>query len=439
MLAVKLEHFEGPLDLLLHLIEEEKLDITEISLARVADQYLGYLAQFSDEHHLDELADFIVIAAKLLLIKSRALVPLCAPEEEEEIEELKTRLKMYRTFIDAGKKIDALFKKHRVAFPRRAPLPQLTGFVPPSSVTPDRMRDTFARLLRTLVIAAEKPKEIVFPVRVSIKEKIQHIVTLLAQRASFRFRDIISDVQSKADAVVSFMALLELVKQRDVAVSQESLFDDIVISRTTPSLADTRGQTLIEVITALAILAIGLVGILSLATSNVRNEGIGLSRLLANNLAREGIEISRNIRDTNWLSGQPWHAGLVGAQPCAVMNDPRKGTLDFLPCPAGADFFEEPFRIYQNANRAQDGASKTVEFDERLQKGIGETVAGTPTAFYRKLQLDLLCLTADASAETLSGCTTANAIGLRVTSEVAWQQSGGNHLVRLRENLYNWR
>ena len=429
MLDVKLEYFEGPLDLLLHLIEDEKLDITEVSLSRVADQYLEHIAQFSDEHRLDELADFIVIAAKLLLIKSRALVPFLAPAQEEEIQELERQLKLYRAFVDAGKKIDALFKKQLVAFPRRAPLLPDGSFIPPPFVTPQLLHDTFARMLKSITVAMERPREIIFPARVSIKEKIQHIVTLLSSRARFRFRDILEGVASKADVVVSFMALLELVKQRSIAVSQGALFDDIVVSRSVRSSQDQRGSTLIDVMIALVVISVGLVGALSLATSNVRNQGIGLSRLIANNSAREGIEIVRNIRDSNWLSSRAWYEGLSGSTACAVINDPRAAALDFVACPSGGDFFTEPFRLVKN--------EETTSLDVLLQQGTGSPLTGVPTAFYRTIELKPICLI--AGAEALNPCEIGDAVGMRVTSEVVWQQSGQNRLARLRENIYNWR
>lgn len=438
MLAVKLEQFEGPLDLLLNLIEEEKLDITEVSLARVADQYLERLSQFSKQRRLEELSDFIVIAAKLLLLKSRALVPALAQEEEEEIEELKTRLKMYRAFIDAGKKIDALFKKRRTAFPRRQALIHDIGFISPRSVTSSDLRGAFIKILQSIEAAKEKPKEIIFPSRVSIQEKISEIIALLSRRVKMTFSECLAGANSKDDVVVSFMALLELVKQRDVEASQKKLFDDIVIAeRQDIVAANQRGQTLIEVITALAVISVGLVGVLSLATSNVRNQGIGLSRLFANNLAREGVEIVRNIRDTNWLSEQVWYAGLAGASSCAVVNEPASA-FDFVPCPSGKTFFEDKFRLYRFANsRENEGAS--ISFDEYRQKGTRGAVEGMATAFYRKIQLVPICLTAAKDAETLTGCAQENAIGMRVTSEIAWKQSGQDFLARIRENIYNWR
>jgi len=458
MLDVRLEQFEGPLDLLLHLIEEEKLDITEVSLARVADEYLDRLAAFSQGNRLDELSDFIVIAAKLLLIKSRLLVPALSPEEEEDIDELQRQLKMYKVFYEAAKKIDALSRKKMVAFPRRAPLSQDTGFAPPDSLTSLVLRDTFLRVLSNVQILIQKPKEIIFVPRISIREKIHEIVELLTSRARCQFGDVIKNAQSRADIVVSFLALLELVKQRSVSVSQEDLFHDIVISREPVGiLSDQRGQTLMEVLGGFFVIAIGLVGVMSLATTNVKNEGIGVSRLIATNLARESIESIRSIRDTNWLSDLPWYTGLVDplGNHCAVIPSARQGVLTFLPCPQGS-FSIDAFRLSRVAQtQVTSSTVLPVAFDEYVQDGGGKSATETPTVFYRKLTLDALCLNDTKSAETTIGCAfddtclseakrtdvscNKQAIGMRITADVSWNQSGTNHSTRLRENLYDWR
>src|SRR5512147_3265515 len=113
-LNFKMEKFEGPLDLLLQLIEQEKLSISEISLSKIADQYLESLGQVAEKDP-DELADFLVVAAKLLLIKSRELLPSAAPAEEEG-PSLESQLKMYKIFWEAAQRIEAQIKKRRWIF-----------------------------------------------------------------------------------------------------------------------------------------------------------------------------------------------------------------------------------------------------------------------------------------------------------------------------------
>ena len=117
LMNFKIDKFEGPLALLLQLIEKEELDITEISLAKIADQYIEYIRSCKGIGP-EELADFLVVAAKLLLIKSRALLPFLKGEAEEEIEEFEHQLRMYKEFLEAAKKIEAIIGKKRFSFAR---------------------------------------------------------------------------------------------------------------------------------------------------------------------------------------------------------------------------------------------------------------------------------------------------------------------------------
>ncbi len=125
---VKLPVFEGPLDLLLHLIEREELDITEVSLAQVTNQYVDYLAQFG-ERQLDNLADFLVVAAKLLLIKSRVLLPqpplTSTSEEEEDADDLVRQLIEYKRFKEAALRLAEIEALGLHSYIRLAPVPRL--------------------------------------------------------------------------------------------------------------------------------------------------------------------------------------------------------------------------------------------------------------------------------------------------------------------------
>ena len=118
MLNIKINSFEGPLGLLLQLIEKEEMDITQVSLAKIADQYIEYINE-ADNINPEEMADFLVVATRLLLIKSKALLPFLYPEEEEEIKDLEFQLKMYKEFLEAMKKIEALIGRKRFMFPRK--------------------------------------------------------------------------------------------------------------------------------------------------------------------------------------------------------------------------------------------------------------------------------------------------------------------------------
>jgi len=173
MINIKLEKFEGPLALLIKLIDKEEVDITQISLARIADQYIEFIKK-SPNIGPDNMADFLVIAARLLLIKSKALLPYLTEEEEEEIEDLERQLKMYKEFLDAAKVVEKILGKKKFMFARefnrKAVLADAGGFSPPKNLTKDDLRSVFADLL-VRVKPAAKLEEASLEHKVNIEEK----------------------------------------------------------------------------------------------------------------------------------------------------------------------------------------------------------------------------------------------------------------------------
>jgi segregation and condensation protein A len=228
-LSFKVEKFEGPLDLLLRLIEEEKLSISEISLSAVADQYLERLKIVSDRDP-DELADFLVVAAKLLLIKSRELLP-APPVLEDEGPSLEFQLKMYKIFYDAAQKIGNLIKQKRfLHFRDKLPAELSPRFAPPPALNAEKMREAFLVVLEKITPIIKYPEERMRRT-VSIKEKIDHIRAIMEKGGVKRFHEILRDANDRTEIVVNFLALLELVRSRDVCVEQSEEFGEIVISR----------------------------------------------------------------------------------------------------------------------------------------------------------------------------------------------------------------
>ncbi len=140
----RLEKFEGPLDLLLSLIEKEKLDITQVSLAQVADQYLAYIRD-EESLSLENLSAFLTIAARLILIKSRALLPVLdfSDEEEEAMEDLEYQLKAYRLFREASQALGTMFLQSRGAWAREGYLGTQVVFYPPKDITALALHDHF--------------------------------------------------------------------------------------------------------------------------------------------------------------------------------------------------------------------------------------------------------------------------------------------------------
>jgi len=226
---IKIEQFEGPLDLLLQLIEQEEMDIAQVSLAKVTDQYLEYLNK-SPDISTEELADFLVVAAKLLLIKSRTLLPSLQLEEEEGTD-LEHQLKIYREFYEAAKVLHKMILKKRFLFPREKMVVRFEKvFSPPKSLTPSKMKELFIGVLQSLEPWVNLPREVVIKT-ISIKERIVNIQAMISREATLSFRGLLKTAKNKTEIIVTFLALLELVKQRTIAVVQDKVFDDIVVKK----------------------------------------------------------------------------------------------------------------------------------------------------------------------------------------------------------------
>lgn len=231
MYTVKLEKFEGPLDLLLDLIEKDKMDISDVSLSAITDEFLTYLAHFKDKNPA-YLADFLVIAAKMILIKSKTLLPSFAvtEEEEKEITELKERLAEYQRIREGARLIGILERKHAVAYHKHSELRNVRVFLFPAGVTPETLHGHFFSLWQA---GAQKQEleERKLEYIVSFDERIQDIRTRLEQSMKLGFSSL-ADAGSKANVIMSFLAILELVKQRFVEVEQDALFGEITLIKT---------------------------------------------------------------------------------------------------------------------------------------------------------------------------------------------------------------
>lgn len=229
--TVKVEQFEGPLDLLLGLIEQNKLDITQLSLSRITEQYIQTLEEASENISPHELADFLVVAAKLLLIKSKALMPYLSWGEEEEGADLEKQLKMYKEYFEASKIIQKLISKKRFSFFREKFLVSGDiGFHPPRSITPNRLADIFRVIVEGLMPLSYLPKSVIRRT-MNIQEKISRIRNLILNQAHVHFSRILKEAKDKTEVIVSFLAILELMKQKEVIVKQGAIFEDIIIEK----------------------------------------------------------------------------------------------------------------------------------------------------------------------------------------------------------------
>lgn len=220
--------------MLLRLIEKEELDITEISLATIADEFVAYIRQ-AETIDPEEMADFLVVAAKLLLIKSKALLPYIYPQEEAEIEELQQELKIYKEFLEASKAVEKLLGKKKFMFPREfnrnaIKALEISKFSPPEKLQMGGLKTVFEALIGRLR-PMEKLKEKRLEKKISIEDKISGIRELLAKRINLNFRHLMESAQDKTEVIVSFLAALELMRQRELLLEQDDLFGDIRLSR----------------------------------------------------------------------------------------------------------------------------------------------------------------------------------------------------------------
>lgn len=224
--------YEGPLDLLLDLIERAELDITAVSLAAVTEQYLDYLHHL-EETHADEISAFLVIAAKLVQIKSEALLPRPPVREsgEEDVgTSLVEQLKLYKRFKEIANLLSEREAKNLRTYLRLAPPPKIEGKLDLSNITLADLIDA-AQEVFSKEIEKQSLGTVITAPKVTIREKIELISKRLGATEHARFRELLGEKPTRIEIVVTFLALLELVKRYRVAAKQEGLFTDIEIER----------------------------------------------------------------------------------------------------------------------------------------------------------------------------------------------------------------
>ncbi len=229
--AVRLAAFEGPLDLLLQLVESAKLPITDISLIEVTEPFLAHLEEHRATIPTEELADFLVIASKLVYLKSKALLPTLVDPTLEEGPDLASQLRAYQIFSEAAKKFAERLRLGAGAYSRSkamsVPLDLQTSL--PASCTPDVLRSTYAAVIKRLQPILRLPKAAIERV-VTIEEKMSSLVLRVKSAMRVSFHRFLADSESKMEAVVSFLALLELLHRHEIKIEQSELFSDIHVS-----------------------------------------------------------------------------------------------------------------------------------------------------------------------------------------------------------------
>lgn len=236
--AVSLPAFEGPLDLLLHLIEREELDISEISLMAVTDQYLQTL-ELLEEIQPGALADFLVVASRLLYIKSRALLPKPAPPDDEDEEDagdaLVRQLIEYRQFKEVAAQLRQREDEGLRVYIRTAPRPELERRLDLSDLDMDALHRALRRALER--IPDDPPMPRVKTYEITVAEQIENVRSYVESvqrraagaQAGVKFANLLSRQWTRLEVIVTFLAVLELIKQRELQVVQERTFGEIML------------------------------------------------------------------------------------------------------------------------------------------------------------------------------------------------------------------
>jgi segregation and condensation protein A len=229
--SVEQEGFSGPLALLLELIDGQQLEITKLSLAKVADEYLRHI----EEHDVPstELADFLLVASRLIYIKSRELMPyLRIDEEDAAAAKLEDQLRLYQEFIAVAAQLEERYLA-RAMYRRGAQVARRktqAECVPARNVSTVALFDAFQSVLKRLEPFFALQETSMERVK-TVEERMDELKTVLATRANIRFRDVVANAGSKVEIVVSFLALLELLRRKHIVATQVAHGEEIHLER----------------------------------------------------------------------------------------------------------------------------------------------------------------------------------------------------------------
>lgn len=231
--TVKTEAFEGPFSLLLDLVKKRKLFISDVSLSQVTEDYIRYVNSLGANHPA-EISSFIVVAATLILIKSKSLLPGLdlTESEEKDIGNLENRLKLYEIYNGLALKIKEQYGK-KIIFPQGENKNINVVFLPDSQITKDSMMNIVKEILGRIPKKVSLPEVEVKKV-ISIEEMIDNLTERIQKSTRMNFKDLSGKIQTKEEKVVmivGFLAMLEMVRQGILNVIQDNNFDDIMIEK----------------------------------------------------------------------------------------------------------------------------------------------------------------------------------------------------------------
>lgn len=241
-LTVKLQVFEGPLDLLLYLLDKNKVNIYDIPIVEITAQYMEYIAEM-ERQDLDVLSEFLVMAATLIDIKSKMLLPRDPDDEEEGIDpraELVQQLLEYKMYKCMAYELkDRQVDAQRVMFKKPTIPEEVLEYQEPLNVEELVSDITLAKLNEIFKSIMRKQQDKIDPLRskfgkiekeeVSLEEKTEYLENYATTHKHFSFRSLLEAQSSKVEVIVTFLAILELMKTGKILISQEHIFDDIQI------------------------------------------------------------------------------------------------------------------------------------------------------------------------------------------------------------------
>ena len=241
-----IQNFEGPLDLLLYLISKNKKDIFEISLNELTDEYVAYLQEMN-ENNIEVASEFVVMAATLLDIKARKLLPQLEEEEEEETvseEELLRRLNMYKMYKEASERINEMYKENFGSFSKAFEKIKLNKKIEYTGekFTKEQIFGVYSDILfrnqNKVNKQAQEIEKIAVYEKYTVQDKVRQIVGYLKENKSMVFNSVFNDKCDNIEVVTAFLGVLELSKMKQVDLEQKYLFSDINVTRINEDIVD---------------------------------------------------------------------------------------------------------------------------------------------------------------------------------------------------------
>lgn len=231
--SIKTDSYEGPFEVLLDLIEARKLLVNELTLANITEDFIQHV-RAQTTFPVEETANFIQIAATLLLIKSKSLIPdlMLTEEEDADVEDLKRRLAAYEKIREASRELARLYGRSVMVQAGERPVEPM--FSPSNDLTKGGLAEALARVLSAREAVEELPEARVKPL-VTIEEMMDQLAKRVQSAMTLSFKDFAGGTRERVEIIVSFLALLELVKQGAVAAEQFDTYGDIRISHTAPA------------------------------------------------------------------------------------------------------------------------------------------------------------------------------------------------------------